>query len=45
MFGLRSDMSGIGQICLVCGSDMSGHQKLHSMEKYIGSQDDASRSR
>jgi hypothetical protein len=33
MFGLRSDISGLGWICLAQGSDMSGHQKLHAVEK------------
>jgi hypothetical protein len=33
MSGLRSDMSGLGQICRVWGPDMSGHQKLHAAEK------------
>jgi hypothetical protein len=27
MSGLRSDMSGLRQICPVWGSDMSGHHK------------------
>jgi hypothetical protein len=33
MSGLKSDMSGLGQICLVQGSAMSGHQKYHATEK------------
>jgi hypothetical protein len=33
MSGLRSDMSGLGQICLSQGLDFSGHQKLHIVEK------------
>jgi hypothetical protein len=33
MSGLSSDMSGLGQICLVWGLDMSGHQKLRASEK------------
>jgi hypothetical protein len=33
MSGLRSDMSGLGWICPVLGSDMSGHQKLQAAEK------------
>jgi hypothetical protein len=45
MSTLRSDMFGIGRICLAQGSDMSGHQKLRAVEKYIRSQEDASRSR
>jgi hypothetical protein len=45
MFALRSDMSGLDQICPVWGAEMSGHQKLHVVKKYIGSKDNASRSR
>jgi hypothetical protein len=45
MFDLRSDMSGLGRICLIWRSDMSGHQKLQAVKKLIGGQDDASRSR
>jgi hypothetical protein len=37
-------MSRLGQICPVLGPDMSDHQKLRTVEKYIGSQEDASRS-
>jgi hypothetical protein len=33
MSGLRSDMSGIGRICLAWGADMSGHQKLGAAKK------------
>jgi hypothetical protein len=33
MSDLRSDMSGLGQICLIWGLDMSGHQKLRVVEK------------
>jgi hypothetical protein len=28
MYDLMSDISGLGQICLVWGSDMFDHQKL-----------------
>jgi hypothetical protein len=31
MSNLRSDMSGLGQICSA-GVDMSGHQKLRAVE-------------
>jgi hypothetical protein len=44
MSDLRSDMSGLGWICLAWGPDLSSHQKLRAAEKYIGSQDDAFRS-
>jgi hypothetical protein len=33
MSNLRSDMFELGQICLIWGPDMSGHQKLHAAEK------------
>jgi hypothetical protein len=33
MFGFRSDMSGLRQICLILGPDMSDHQKLRAMKK------------
>jgi hypothetical protein len=33
MSGLRSDMSGLGQICSVWGPDMSDHQKFCAAEK------------
>jgi hypothetical protein len=33
MIGIRSDMSGLGPICLVSGLDMSGHQKLCAVKK------------
>jgi hypothetical protein len=33
MFGLRTDISELGQIYPVLGPDMSGHQKLHAAEK------------
>jgi hypothetical protein len=33
MSGLRSDMSGLGHICLAQGTDMSGYQKLCAIEK------------
>jgi hypothetical protein len=33
MSGLRLDMSGLGEIYLILGPDMSGHQKLHGAEK------------
>jgi hypothetical protein len=45
MSDLRSDISGLGRICLVWGLDMFGHQKLRAVEKLIESQDDATRSR
>jgi hypothetical protein len=33
MSGLRSDMSGLGQICPVWGPDMSGDHKFRAVEK------------
>jgi hypothetical protein len=33
MSSLRSDMSGLGRICLVWGPNMSDHQKLRAAEK------------
>jgi hypothetical protein len=33
MSDLRSDMSGLGQICLVWEPDMSDQQKLRAVEK------------
>jgi hypothetical protein len=33
MFGLRSDMFGLGWICPILGPDMSGHQTLRAAEK------------
>jgi hypothetical protein len=32
MFDLRSDMSGLGQICPAWGPGMFGHQKLHAVQ-------------
>jgi hypothetical protein len=33
MSGLRSDMSGVGRICLVWGPDVSDQQKFCAAEK------------
>jgi hypothetical protein len=44
MFGLKSNMSGVGRIFPVWEPDMSNHKKLHAVEKLIGRQDDASSS-